>query len=127
MDYVGAPSAPTPNFALIGQDPYFNHLSPGTAFLQTVGFGALGGAALSGGVAAAPAAKAILSSLKGPALGALMEFSGTTVDTNAARNVTRVILQEGYPEFLEGMEQVGALFRSLEVPEAAGSEIPWGP
>jgi hypothetical protein len=124
---MDAPSSPTSsgfNYALIGTSPQFYQLDPGRAFLQTVGAGALGGAAIAGGVTVTPV---IVNAVKGPALGALMELTGTYMDTNAARTVTSIITTEGYPEFLEGMEEAGAIFRSLEVPEAAGPEVPWGP
>ncbi len=118
--YMDAPDSPTPtgvNLApLFG--PNFSQYNPMRAGLQTLGVG-IGGAALAvGGVALAPA-------LKGPALGALMELSGSSVNTYAAQNVLTVIETEGYAEFLEGVNTLGEALKSLEQVEVTGPEILW--
>jgi hypothetical protein len=104
------------NFAGFGNAiaPY----DPWLAFRQTLMLGAGGGAAVAGGVA-------VLPLLRGPALGALMELTGSQINGYAAQSVTSVINTEGYVDALEGLENLGAVFNSLEVPEVAGPEIPW--
>jgi hypothetical protein len=128
MDAPNSPASTGVNLSpFFGPGSGFSQNDPGKAFLQTLGVGAGGAALLASGPAAVALGRAAIQAIPGQALGAFMELSGAAIDTNAARNVTQVVLQEGYPDFLEGMEQVGALYRSLEVPEVAGPEIPWGP
>jgi hypothetical protein len=104
------------NFAALGNAlvPY----NPGVAAAQFLAIGAGGGTAAAGGVAALPL-------LRGPALGALMELTGSQINGYAAQSVTSVINTEGYVDALEGLENLGAVFNSLEVPEVAGPDIPW--
>jgi hypothetical protein len=121
--YMDAPSSAPPTFTGINLSPYFaspqfTQYDPGRAFLQTLGVGIGGTAVVAGGMALAPA-------IRGPALGALMELSGSSINTNAAQNVLTVIASEGYAEFLETMNTLGEALKSLEVEEATGPEIPW--
>lgn len=96
----------------------FSQYNPMRAGLQTLGVGIGGAVIAAGGVALAPA-------LKGPALGALMELSGSSVNTYAAQNVLTVIETEGYAEFLEGVNALGEALKSLEEVEVTGPEILW--
>jgi hypothetical protein len=116
-----SPAATGFNYALIGSNPQFRQSNPLRAGLTTLGVGIGGAAVIAGGVASASTAAA----LRGPALGALMELSGSSMNTFAAQNVLTVIETEGYAEFLEGVNALGEALKSLEVVEVTGPEIFW--
>lgn len=97
--------APSSSFTPTGVNlaPYFasrqfTQYDPGRAALQTLGVGIGGGALGAVGVALGAAAA---QAIPGPALGALMELSGSSINTYAAQNVLSVITTEGYVELLE--------------------------
>jgi hypothetical protein len=119
--YIDAPISPAPtgvNLSPFFAGTQFAQYDPLRAFLQTIGVGAGGAAIATTGVAVAPL-------LKGPALGAALELTSSQINGYAAASVTSVIETEGYSESLETLESLGQVFRSLEVPEQAGPELPW--
>ena len=121
MDYDG-PSDPSPsslfNYSPIFSSPQFTQYNPLRAGATVLGAGIVVAAVAATGGAVAPL-------MRGPVLGAAMEFGASQLNGYAASEVTSVAVTEGYGEFLEGLEDLGALLKSGEVPEVAGPEIPW--
>ena len=110
------------NYAPVFGSQQFTQYNPARAGTTILVAGMTGGAALAAGAVSAPI---IAAAVRGPALGAIMELTGSQINGYAAEEVTSVIQTEGYIEDLEGLEQLGQMLRSVEVPEVTGPEIPW--
>jgi hypothetical protein len=88
-------------------------ISMGSALTQFAAAGIGGGAALVGGVAAAPL-------LRGPVLGAALNITSRIIFANTE-------VDEGAEIAIQTFEKLEAEFTSIELanPEVAGPEIPW--
>jgi hypothetical protein len=85
-----------------------------SALTEFAGISIGGPAVAAGGPVLVGATVRAAQAIPGPALGALLELTGSQINQYAAREVVSVIIDEGYAEALEGIEKLGAIFRSLE-------------